>query len=109
MKKPFFRLSFFTFDQTKKVKRLSNDRGNIQDEQVEQMGAVVSFLIKVISYNTSWWYDLASLFIDRQNDSKSILQCDMRSTIIRVAPAPLYNSFMDVWRFVAIVDKLTQS
>ena len=37
MKKPFFRLSFFTFDQTKKVKRLSNDRGNIQDEQVEQM------------------------------------------------------------------------
>jgi len=34
--------------------------------------------------------------------------CDMRSTIIRVAPAPLYNSFMDVWRFVEIVNKLTQ-
>jgi kynureninase len=35
--------------------------------------------------------------------------CDWREPdIIRVAPVPLYNSFLDVWRFVAALEQALQ-
>ena len=34
------------------------------------------------------------------------VSCDTRSNVMRIAPAPLYNSFMDVWKFVQILHKV---
>jgi len=34
------------------------------------------------------------------------VSCDTRSNVMRIAPAPLYNSFMDVWNFIQILHKV---
>ena len=35
--------------------------------------------------------------------------CDVRNNVMRVAPAPLYNSYLDVWRFVNILEEALSS
>lgn len=35
--------------------------------------------------------------------------CDLRDNVMRVAPAPLYNSFMDVWKLVQILQKVLKN
>jgi len=34
--------------------------------------------------------------------------CDLRGTVMRVAPAPLYNSYHDAWRFVEILKVISR-
>ena len=74
-------------------------------EKVEKMGVVVSTSDSY--HNIKNDFRIYNFYI---NILQFIifLQCDMRSDIIRVAPAPLYNSFMDVWRFVEILNNLTR-
>ena len=33
-------------------------------------------------------------------------QADTRDKVMRIAPAPLYNSYMDVWKFIQILKEM---
>ncbi|CAF5095151.1 unnamed protein product [Rotaria sp. Silwood1] len=58
----------------------------------EQRGAQLSFRIIGV--------DARKLF----NELEHLGVClDLRGDVIRVAPIPLYNSFMDVYRFVSLL------
>ena len=39
-----------------------------------------------------------------QNIERQGVICDVRGNVMRIAPAPLYNSYLDVWKFVNILE-----
>ena len=56
-----------------------------------------------------------SLFVreDSQNEFHRLQECGVvadyrRPGVIRVAPAPLYNTFHDVWRFGQVLERLSK-
>lgn len=52
--------------------------------------------------NTAWQID--KKWPEFTECSLSVLQCDMREpNALRIAPVPLYNSFLDVHRFIEIL------
>lgn len=74
-------------------KRLGDKMRIITPRHHKERGAQLSLV---------FYKDLHSVhdYIERRG-----VLCDVRSDTIRVAPAPLYNSFADVWNFVNILEK----
>jgi len=61
----------------------------------EQRGAQISF--RIIDVNAREIFELLE---------KSGVCLDLRGDVIRIAPIPLYNSFMDVYQFVSLLKSL---
>ena len=80
--------------------RLSNELSIITPKDPEMRGCQLSLRLHRPAVQARAVFDSLS---------KAGVVCDWREPdIIRVAPIPLYNSFVDVWEFVAALEQALQ-